>query len=39
MLKVDDDTPKHFAANANKGTSRKPAARTAASKARSPEAA
>ncbi|MGQ3141228.1 non-homologous end joining protein Ku [Rhizobium oryzihabitans] len=39
MLKADEDTPKRSAANANKGTSRKPAGRTAASKARSPAAA
>ncbi|WP_457661935.1 non-homologous end joining protein Ku [Sinorhizobium medicae] len=40
MLKAgDDDKPKRAAANANKGTGRKPAARSAASKARSPAAA
>ena len=39
MLKAGDDTPKRSAANANKGTGRKPAARATASKPRSPAAA
>lgn len=39
MLKADDETPKRSAANANKGAGRKPAARAAASKARSPAGA
>ncbi|WLS00604.1 non-homologous end joining protein Ku [Shinella sumterensis] len=39
MLKAGDNKPKRAAANANKGTGRKPAARAAASKARSPAAA
>jgi DNA end-binding protein Ku len=39
MLKAGDDKPKRAAANANKGTGRKPAARSAASKTRSPAAA
>jgi len=32
MLKADDDKPKRSAANANKGTGRKPATRTPAAK-------
>ena len=39
LLKADDDTPKRSAANANKGAGRKPAARAAVSKTRSPAAA
>ena len=35
MLKAGEDKPKRAAANANKGTARKPATRAAASKARS----